>query len=219
MTQKIKEVKDMKSHEIARAQAGDISSRVRERELRVIQKDEEVIRSLMPDTDSTRRQYPESEFRRHFLPVFSGEAYKNLPEGYTAQQLNDDAHRYWIQVAGSAHNEVEVTEPDGSVAFIVPALSDTSVLKISQPQDDAGLRHLQKEVLERVQGLPHVASRQMMQGLERKIAYMTSNSKGDEIKAVKRISEIRKYYDLEDTSLDTVKSKAEVNFMGDMDFD
>lgn len=201
--------------------AVSIRDRIAGNQMRLIQKDEENMMTLLPEADPARRKFPESEFRKHFLPIFSGEAYERLPPGYTAERLSNEARRYWTQVAGSLGAEVEVVEPDGSTAFIFPALQDTSALNIAQPPDSPTLRHLNAEVLERSQGSPDLANRQMINGLSHQLAYLTSVSRPDEKAVKEKVRKIREYYKL---PLDPVATKHQEapgaqNFMGEMSFD
>ena len=199
---------------------GVIADRIAKETLRVIEKDEAVVRRMLPEEAPERNKYPESEFRRHFLPVFSGEAYSRLPPGYSAQQLTDDAYRFWTQVSGGSVYEVEVIEDDGTTAFIVPALIDTSILNIAQDRQRPGMRHLQEDVVSKAQGMPHIANAQLASGLERKLVEMTSGNRlGDKKVSAERIQKIRDYYGLEATAETQDKKESSTDFMGDMSFD
>lgn len=199
---------------------GIIAERIKQETLRVIEKDEAVVRRLLPEEAPERNKYPESEFRRHFLPVFSGEAYDRLPPDYTPERLTDEAYRFWTQVSGGAIYEVEVVEEDGSTAFIVPALVDTSILSIAQARNRPGMRQLQEDVVSKAQGLPHIANAHLASGLERKLVEMTAGNRlGDRKISAERIQKIRDYYGLEAPAESKGKSAGDSNFMGDMSFD
>lgn len=205
-----------------KSQFGRISQRLQNETTMQIQKDEDNMRRLLPEASPERRKYPESEFRRHFLPVFSGEAYTRLPPGYTSEQLANDASRYWMQVAGGPNAEVEVINHDGSTAFVVPALCDTSVLNVAQPADNPGLRMLNHNVLQKVQSLPDAAKRELVNGLDRKLAYMTAAGQGDKRDAVTKITAMRAFYNLPEPAPEDGKPKGDgagLGFMGEMQFD
>lgn len=199
---------------------GRLRDRVKEIGMKVILSDEAHLRSLMPDAAPERNRYRERDFRQHFLPVMSGEAAKNLAPGYTVERLNEEAHQYWATVAGGVSREVEVIDDAGEVAFIVPALADTSRLRTAQHPEIAGLKTLQEEVLQDVQGRPDVAETRMLTGLERKIAYLVSSGTGDTKRTVDRIKAMHDYYGLK---YDDGKPAASISsgggFMGEMSFD
>lgn len=198
---------------------GGLRARVNAVGLKVIQQHEEFIATLMPDADPERSRYPESEFRKHWLPIISGEAVKNLRPGYTAEDLANDTHRYWSQIAGGVSREVEVIDSNGEVAFIVPALADTSALNIAQSRTEPGLKILQDEVLKDVQGRPDVADARMINGLERKIAHMTSAGTGDRKRTIERINKMHEYYGLKTDKPEEKKVGGMSDFMGEMSFD
>ncbi len=198
---------------------GSIANIQREESLKIIRESEKAVTSLLPDVSPTRRKFPESSFREHFLPVVSGEAYKNLPPDYTPERLYNEAYNYWCQVAGGPTMEVEVVEPDGSVAFIVPALMDTSVMNISQPRDRVGLRAANKEYIERSPGLPHVAKVQMQRSLATQINHMFQNQQ-DPRQSRERVKKMREYYGLPTEAQENVSEKQQASgFMGDLSFD
>lgn len=206
-----------------RREPGRIQQLMQNEQRMQIIKDEKVVASLLPEKSPTRRQYPESEFRQNFLPVLTGDAYTNLPEGYSPQQVADEATSCWLMIAGGPNAEVDVVNPDGSVAFVVPALMDTSRLNIAQPKDDPGLRKLTNDVFQKVQGLPDVAKRELARGLDRKLTYLASAGTGDRKVINERISAIRSFYGLPDAgSVNTTQaSNGQPNggFMGEMSFD
>lgn len=202
---------------------GSIADRVeREQQMQIV-RDEEDIQALLPDKGPSpeRRRYPESEFRRHFLPVFSGEAAKRLPEGYTPEKLRSDASNYWMRIAGSPNAEVDVIDSRGKVAFTVPALMDTSALVVAQPEARMSLRTLNHDVLERAPGMPHLANRQMAAGLQSKLGYMTSNGQSDLFETKRKISKMREYYGIPEpvTADGSAATKTNSDDLGEMTFD
>lgn len=199
--------------------SGRLRDRVREVGMRVIMQEEAFIRTLMPEAETDRTRYPEAEFRRHFLPVFSGEAEKNLPPGYTPERLRGEAHTYWATIAGGLSCEVDVVDETGEVVFTVPALSDTSVLNTAQNPNTPGLKNLQEDVLQDIQGRPDVANARLLNGLENKISTLVSAGTGDRVKTLSRLAKMHAYYGLktEDTTVAAPKSSG--SFMGEMSFD
>lgn len=203
----------------AQAARARISDSVKQKTMRMIQQDEELIAQLAPEAAPERRQYPEHEFRRHFLPIVSGEALKALPEGYTPERLLNEATNFWTNISGGLNQEVEVVEPDGTVAFIVPALMDTSIINTAQPKNDAGLRAVNHEFQQRSASLPHVAARRMEASLSEKLVYLFKDGV-DHRDTDAKVKKMREYYGLtEKTDQSDSGSKQDDSFMGEMQFD
>lgn len=202
-----------------RSLTGSIADLQRNEAMRILKESEEIIAELDPGKITERRKFPEEQFRRNFLPLVTGEAYEKLPPGYTPERLHDEAFNLWCQVSGGPTNEVDVVEPDGTVAFTVPALMDTSIMNIAQPTDRAGLRALNKEYIERSPGLPHVAKARMQAGLAQQIAYMFQNTP-DPRETSENIKRIHNYYGITKPAGEEPKNKvAENNYMGEFKFD
>lgn len=184
-----------KTHELARVGVPDMSARVREHNMRVIQEDEARILELLPDRNPERRQLPESIFREHFLPIVSGEAFKSLPPDYTPQRLSDEATEKWAQVAGSLQAEVEVMESDGTVAFVFPALMDTAGLRTRLDAKDEGLAAVAKEYRHRQQGMPAIADRILESGLAAKLTTLLGTADSKPAQAM--MQKVFDYYGIE----------------------
>lgn len=186
--------------------------------VRILQEGNDLIASLDERNAPERRKYPEQEFRKNFLPIVTGEAYDRLPPGYGAERLREEANSFWLKIAGGPGHEVEVVESDGTVAFIMPALMDTSVINTFQPKNEAGLKQLNSDYQSKVIGMPAIASRMIERGLSHKLGQLLS-SEPDRAEAAKKIDVMRKYYNLEDPEAKKEKEQAKTNFMGDMEFD
>lgn len=201
----------------AKKPAIDFEETRKKQRMRIIREDEKIMERLLPDSAPERRKYPEPEFRRNFLPIVTGKAYEQLPPGYTKERLRDEANRYWLQIAGGPGYEVEVVNPDGSTAFIVPAIMDTSVLNTAQETDRPSLRHLNRDYQEKVIGMPQVAERIMARGLSDKLTRLLSQEP-DRKEAVKKIEKMREYYGLPNEVKEESKENQNDNFMGEMEF-
>lgn len=209
----------MNSPETTKKLAGSIADIQRQDAMRVLTDSERAVSGLDPAKDPTlRRKFPESAFREHFLPVVSGEAYKRLPPDYTPERLYDEAYNLWSQVAGGLTMEVEVIEPDGTVAFVVPALMDTSIMNIAQPSDRVGLRAANKEYIERSQGLPQVAKTQLQRSLNQQINHMFANPV-DPKRSKEQVNKMRQYYNLPIEGSAAENTQTSQGFMGDLSFD
>lgn len=198
--------------------AGTIADLQRQESMRILAESERAVAGLDPNKMIERKKFPEEMFRQHFLPVVSGDAYKRLPPDYTPERLHDEAYNYWCQIAGGPTNEVDVVEPDGTVAFTVPALMDTSVMNIAQPKNRAGLRSLNKEYIERSPGLPHVAKAHLQAGLAQQIVHMFKDTATPK-DSVEKIQKMREYYGISDKGNEETKATSQGNFMGELSFD
>jgi hypothetical protein len=198
--------------------AGSIAEMQRQESMRILQDSERAVADLSTPKMTERRKFPEEQFRRNFLPVVSGEAYKRLPPGYTPERLHDEAYNFWCQVAGGPTGEVDVVEPDGTVAFTVPALMDTSIMNIAQPSNRAGLRALNKEYIERSPGMPHVAKTTLQVGLAQQISYMFQNTP-DPRETNAKIKKMHEYYGIKPVEQENKTSGPTDDFLGELSFD
>lgn len=189
--------------------------------IKLLKKSEEAISQLDPSKLIERRKYSESEFRRNFLPVMSGEAYSRLPPGYTPERLYEEATDFWMNIAGGPGYEVEVIEADGRTAFIVPAMMDTSIINTFQPKDKAGLRQLTSEYQSKLIGLPVAANNILKRGLTSHIATLFT-SEPDQKSAIKKIDAIMDYYGVERVGAGKENKEqakpVDQGYMGEMEF-
>lgn len=189
--------------------------------IRLVKKGEELVSQLDPSKTPERRKYSESEFRRNFLPVISGEAYDRLPPNYTPERLHDEATNFWMNIAGGPGYEVEVVEADGRTAFIVPAMMDTSIISTFQPQDRAGLRQLTADYQSKLIGLPVAADNMLRRGLRSHLSTLFT-SEPDQKAAIKRLDVIRDYYGIEKVAKEEGSSStpdsSSGGYMGEMEF-
>lgn len=196
-----------------------LAKAVNDRTLRMIRADEEIVRQLAPETDTDRPQYPEQEFRRNFLPVITGEALKNLPDGFTPERVFDVATQCWAQIAGSMTQEVDVVEPDGTVAFTVPALMNTFIMDPAQPRTNAGLRAVNQEYQAKIHTLPEVAEKIMSTSLARKLTTLFKDEE-NVTNAEAKVKKMREYYGIDKTDGGQDQTSAKnTSFMGEMSFD
>jgi len=72
---------------------------------------------------------PETLFKEHFLPFFSGDKLENVNE-----VLAD-----WVKIAGTPMSEVTIIDDTGNKLFNVPALMNTNILDVVKPVNQGGL--------------------------------------------------------------------------------
>lgn len=71
----------------------------------------------------TLAKLPEYLFVQNFLPYFCGEL---------DISKNDEVIPYWYAIAGSPTKEVEIIDESGKSLFVVPSLTDTSIIDPSK---------------------------------------------------------------------------------------
>lgn len=196
----------------------DLDETKRQDAMRIIADADRATADLLADPRLERRTYPEQDFRRYFLGVFTGEAQRNPPPGYTAKRVTEEARNCWLMVAGSVMAEVDVVNRDGSVAFTIPAMSDSTALNTIQKTEDENMKHMEEEWRHQ-QGLGAIAERKMIKSLNERLAHISSGEV-DVKEAKRKLDIVRKFYGLETDDTEK-KDSQETNqgFMGEMIFD
>lgn len=211
----------LKTHEIAVGgkRTFDPASAVDKSVMRMIEAETRRIMDV-PDSNPNTRRFPEHLFRRNFLPIISGEAYRALPEGKTAEELHEEATGLWLNIAGSMYAEVDVVDGFGKVVFTMPALADTSGLNTTLEVSDPGLASVTENYHRKISGLPEFAARDLTVGLNRKLLKLLSNPPGEK-QGQSKMDKIRDYYGLNDLKKEEEQQKkaAEPDDLGDMSFD
>lgn len=169
-----------------------------------------------------RIRLPESIFRRNFLPFINGEAFKNLPEGWTEEQARQFATEKWIHVAHGQTNEVDVVEPNGEVAFTMPAFSPMDHLNIAHPSEGPTLRHFAQRYDENRRTSGRIARFHLAQGVKVKMEALFSGV--DQPTAhVEQLEKMRKYYGIDKSSEEKASNAANggggLSQLGEMQFD
>lgn len=173
---------------------------LRKEHLDNIRRDEKHIEHFMRDGGTpTRNRFPEHMFRENFLPIITGDAFKRLPEGMSEDDLREQAHVMWSRVAGSPTAEVDVVEPDGSVAFTMPPMSSIKNANTSHPRETAPpIAAYTKKFMEKAAGQPTIAKAYLNRGISEKIAHMfsTVDTEAERIEESKKLEKMRDYYGL-----------------------
>lgn len=209
----------MTSNKQSQVKKPQIAQRTPEREaMRIIEESNNVLEALSNDATSDRRQYPESEFRRNFLPVINGAALKNPPKGMTAEDVKKSAMACWLLVAGSYVGEVDVVNSDGTVAFTMPAISDSSVLSTIQKTGDENMSSIEEEFRESHAGMGRIAETNLINSLNQHLLKNTNEIGPDEKEARRKIEVMRKFYGLTSEKEEVTNPHSNSDFMGTMSF-
>lgn len=196
----------------------DIAELRRQTAMRIIEDGASIAADLLADTTAERRQFPEQDFKRIFLPVITGAAFKNPPPGYTPERIAKEARNCWLMVAGGEVAEVDVIKRDGTVAFTMPALSDSGALDTIQRSESENMKFIEEEFRHQ-QGLGAIAEQNLIASLNQRLTAI-SVREPDRKEAERKLSKMREFYGLEKPK-DPKEEKKDSNsgFMGEMFFD
>lgn len=89
----------------------------------------EIAEQLQPALDEMRPHLEEVKFRYVFLPWFAGDTELQYFKSDSFGKAHDKAVAMWIGIAGSAFNEVDITDDKtGEILFTVPPLCDRNAI-------------------------------------------------------------------------------------------
>lgn len=124
---------------------------------------------------------PEYIFKQLFLPVIAGEV--SLEE-------SNKLFIYWVSVAGTASQEIDVIDTRGAVLFTLPAVMDTSVLNTTDRR--LALSDIYDEAKRHGNQLPVLADRFLIPQLNKKVGEFLSRPENQE--RTNRIKKILERY-------------------------